>query len=74
MRFDEYLVPYNWNNNWIESRPDEKVAVMNQSEISESNPSCKNCVYADQYSKILFLANSSQNEITHGTLPWFKES
>ena len=71
IRFDEYLVPYKWSNDWIESRLDEMVALMNQSEIPESNPSCKNCAYADQYSKILFSGNRSQKEITQGTLPLF---
>ena len=71
MRFDEYLVPYKWSNDWIESRLDEMVTLMNQSEIPESNPSCKNCAYADQYSKILFSGNSSKKEITQGTLPLF---
>ena len=47
------------------------VALINQSEIPESNPSCKNCAYADQYSKILFSRNSSEKEITQGTLPLF---
>ena len=71
MSFDEYLVPYKWRNDWIESRLDEMVTLMNQSEIPESNPSCKNCAYADQYSKILFSGNSSKKEITQGTLPLF---
>ena len=69
MRFDEYLVPYKWSHDWIESRLDKMVALMNQPEIPESNPSCKNCAYADQYSKILFSGNSGQKEITQGTLP-----
>ncbi len=54
MRFDEYLVPYKWINDWIESRLDEMVGLMNLSEIPESNPSCKNCAYAIQYAKIYF--------------------
>ena len=66
MRFDKYLVPYKWSNDWIESRLDEMVTLMNQSEIPESNLSCKNCAYADQYSKILFSGNSSQKENTQG--------
>jgi len=71
MRFDEYLVPYKWSNDWIESRLDEMGTLMNRSEIPESNPSCKNCAYANQKSKILFSGNSSQKEITQGTLPLF---
>ena len=51
MSFDEYLVPYNWNSNWIESKVDEMVALMNQHEIPEANECCKNCAYSDQYAK-----------------------
>ena len=69
MLFDEYLVPYTWENDWIESRLDEMVALMNQKEIPESNYSCKNCAYADQYSKMIFSTDSSDTEITQGTLP-----
>ena len=43
MRFKEYLVPYKWSNDWIESRLDEMVGLINQSEIPELNPSCDNC-------------------------------
>tara|TARA_Y100001968_G_scaffold308913_1_gene328232 strand:+ start:441 stop:734 length:294 start_codon:yes stop_codon:yes gene_type:complete len=71
MRFDEYLVPYKWRNDWIESRLDAMVEVMNKHEIPESNKSCKNCAYADQYSKIIFSVNSTQKEITQVTLPLF---
>ena len=49
----------------------DDIELMNQTEIPESNPSCKNCAYADQYSKILFSGNSSKKEITQGTLPLF---
>ena len=72
MRFDEYLVPYRWRNDWIESRLDAMVEVLNQNKIPESNTSCKNCAYADQYSKIIFSENPTQIKITQGTLPLFK--
>tara|TARA_B100000579_G_C22765828_1_gene821350 strand:- start:193 stop:1053 length:861 start_codon:yes stop_codon:yes gene_type:complete len=71
MLFDEYLVPYKWRNDWIENRLDAMVKVMNQNKIPESNKSCKNCAYADQYSKVIFSVNSSQTEETQGTLPIF---
>jgi len=71
MRFDEYLVPYKWSNDWIENRLDEMVELMNQEKIPESHSSCKNCAYADQYSKIIFPENSNQKEITQGTLQLF---
>ena len=44
---------------------------MNQSNMPESNKSCKNCAYADQYSKIIFSVNVNKKEITQGTLPLF---
>jgi len=43
MRFDKYLVPYKWRIDWIETQLDKVVEVMNQSNIPESNKSCKNC-------------------------------
>ena len=51
MNFDEYLVPYNWNSDWIESKLDAMVALMNQHEIPEPNECCKNCAYSEQYAK-----------------------
>ena len=71
MHFDEYLVPYKWRIDWIETQLDKMVKVMNQSNIPESNKSCKNCAYADQYSKIIFSVNLNKKEITQGTLPLF---
>ena len=29
MRFDEYLVPYNWDMSWIEKEVDNMIALMN---------------------------------------------
>ena len=71
MIFDEYLVPYKWKNDWMESRLDQMVKIMNEHEIPESNKCCKNCAYANQYSKLISSRNTSQNEITQGTLPLF---
>ena len=53
MNFDEYLVPYNWNINWIEKKIDEMVNLMNDSQIPEQNLSCKNCAYSEQYAKVV---------------------
>ncbi len=53
MNFDEYLVPYNWNINWIEKKIDEMVNLMNDSQIPEQNLSCKNCAYSEQYAKVI---------------------
>ena len=71
LSFDEYLVPYKWKIDWIESQLDEMVELMNQYEIPKSNSSCKNCAYADQYSKIIVSENTTKKEITQGTLPLF---
>ena len=71
IHFDEYLVPYRWKNDWIESRLDEMVSVMNNYEIPKQNESCKNCAYADQYSKIIYSENPTKKEINQGTLPLF---
>tara|TARA_B100000212_G_scaffold46501_1_gene30010 strand:+ start:2423 stop:3307 length:885 start_codon:yes stop_codon:yes gene_type:complete len=53
MNFDEYLVPYDWNIDWIENKIDEMVSLMNDSQIPDPNPSCKNCAYAEQYAKVI---------------------
>ena len=71
MRFDEYLVPYKCNNDWIEEKLDDMVAIMNQHEIPDSNEYCKNCADSDQYFKIVHLQYSSQREVNQGTLPLF---
>ena len=52
MLFDEYLIPYNWSIDWIDKKLDEMVLLMNQTEIPESNESCRNCAYSEQYSKL----------------------
>jgi len=71
MRFDEYLVPYKWEIDWIETQLDKMVGLMNQSNIPESNKSCKNCAYANQYSKIIYSVDLDKKEITQGVLPLF---
>ncbi len=53
MNFDEYLIPYNLNIDWIEEKIDSMVACMNNENIPESNLSCKNCAYSEQYSKLI---------------------
>ena len=37
MHLDEYLVPYKWNSDWLESKVDEMVSLMNQYEIPKPN-------------------------------------
>ena len=53
MNFDEYLVPYTWNIDWIENKIDEMVSLMNSRQVPEQNFSCKNCAYSEQYAKII---------------------
>ena len=53
MNFDEYLVPYNWDIDWIESKVDEMINLMNNSQLPEPNQSCKNCAYSEQYAKVI---------------------
>ena len=53
MNFDEYLVPYNWNIDWIDNKIDEMVNVMNGKQVPEQNLSCKNCAYSEQYAKVI---------------------
>ena len=52
MNFDEYLVPYDWNIDWIEEEIDSMVSLMNNDQIPEPNLSCKNCAYSEQYAKL----------------------
>ena len=54
MLFDEYLIPYEWNIGWIEGKLEEMIALINQNKIPNSNQSCKNCAYAEQYSNKIF--------------------
>ena len=53
MNFDEYLVPYDWNIDWINNKIDEMINLMNSSQVPEQNLSCKNCAYSEQYAKII---------------------
>ena len=53
MNFDEYLVPYDWNIDWIEEEIDSMVSLMNNDHIPEPNLSCKNCAYSEQYAKLV---------------------
>ncbi len=48
MRFNEYVVPYKWNSDWIEGELDRMLVIRNQNEIPKANECCKNCAYSDQ--------------------------
>ena len=68
MNFDEYLVPYDWNSDWIESKLDEMVALMNQHEIPEPNECCKNCAYSEQYAKAVHQEGISRGQVLKRSL------
>ena len=46
--FEETLVPYQWDSNWIEEKVTEMIAILNSRDLPEGNPSCENCAYAHQ--------------------------
>ena len=50
MFFEEHLIPYNWNIDWIEERIDQMISLMNQDVIPSPNKSCNNCAYSTQQS------------------------
>ena len=53
MNFDEYLVPYDWNIDWIEDEIEAMVSLMNSDQIPEANLSCKNCAGSEKYAKLV---------------------
>lgn len=48
MKFQEVLIPYQWNSDWIYGRVTEMIELMNDGVTPDANPSCKNCAYAYQ--------------------------
>ena len=48
MRFDETLVPYEWDSDWIEPKIQQMINILNSNELPPSNQSCENCAYANQ--------------------------
>ena len=48
MIFEETLVSYEWNSDWIEKKLFEMLEVLNSDMIPERNQSCENCAYAHQ--------------------------
>ncbi len=68
MNFDEYLVPYDWDIDWIEKEIDVMVSLMNNYQIPEPNTSCKNCAYSEQYAKIVCNPVKGNNQEIQGNL------
>lgn len=50
IEFEETLVPYKCQINWIEAKLNEMSSLLNSYELPERNPSCENCAYAFQRS------------------------
>ena len=59
MFFEEHLIPYNWNIDWIKERIDQMISLMNQDVIPLPNRSCNNCAYSTQYS-LCFSTNEQK--------------
>ena len=66
MNFDEYIIPYKWNIDWIEKKIDEMILLINDIKIPEPNISCKNCAYAEQYAKAIY--KEINNDLLQGDL------
>ena len=48
MKFQEVLIPYRWNSDWIHGKVFEMIDLLNDKNAPDANPSCKNCAYARQ--------------------------
>jgi len=46
MKFQEALIPYNWDASWIDAQVYSMIEVLNSHNIPSAHPSCKNCAYA----------------------------
>tara|TARA_B100000900_G_scaffold408838_1_gene423749 strand:+ start:51 stop:911 length:861 start_codon:yes stop_codon:yes gene_type:complete len=68
LNFDEYLIPYRWNIDWIEKKLEEMIHIMNSFDVPPSNLSCKNCAYSEQYAKTIYKEINSDNNDIQGTL------
>ena len=42
------LIPYHWDSDWIPSKIQEMINLLNSERIPEGHTSCKNCAYARQ--------------------------
>ena len=48
MKFQEVLIPYQWNSDWVHGKVIEMIDLLNSNIAPDSNQSCKNCAYARQ--------------------------
>ncbi len=68
LEFEEYLIPYKWNIDWIENKLDEMISLLNNNEVPNANQSCKNCAYSEQYAKLLNKKIGNQIKEVQGNL------
>ena len=54
MGFKETLVPYTWDDSWIEAELREMLIVLNGPQPPDSNEACENCAYSMQRASIGF--------------------
>jgi len=52
MAFQETLVPYPWQADWIEEKLQNMIGVLNSATLPESNEACENCAYAKQRARL----------------------
>jgi hypothetical protein len=52
LKFSETFIPYHWKTDWIPEKVSEMINLMNNEDLPDSHPSCKNCAYATQRNKI----------------------
>tara|TARA_Y100000589_G_C26838727_1_gene501078 strand:- start:99 stop:353 length:255 start_codon:yes stop_codon:yes gene_type:complete len=57
INFDEFLIPYKWNVDWIEDELEKMLELMNSKQIPKANKACKNCAYAEQYASLFCQKN-----------------
>ena len=48
MKFQEFIIPYQWSSDWIPDRVTEMINLLNEKNVPEAHTSCKNCAYSRQ--------------------------
>ena len=61
MNFSETLIPYQWSSEWIPEKVEGMITLMNQHQVPDPNPSCKNCAYAEQRAELNLKKPKSNN-------------
>lgn len=51
MSFQEALIPYSWNTDWIPNKVEEMIDLLNSTDVPAANTSCKNCAYSVRRAK-----------------------